>query len=447
MAAAALTVRPVSVGLKHLGLSLAALVAATCIGGALVQVLGDAEDAGPHVTVEVKRYQPPAARPAGAGGGAHADPSGTTAEVVAESVPPGLSAWFPWSQGAGMSRWMPGTPAPPAPDVAVIDSAARAALGKGPAAPRVTGPAEAASADVAPGSGEARIMAPAFGRTAPGAEIDPTGGVRVIRGGQRAAPLPRAPLPGIHEQGPGGLLPMTAADGRTAFAAYRRPFTDAGRPKVALVVGGLGLNARITERAIEDLPAEVTLSFVPYAENLQGWIDRARANGHEVLIEIPMEPFDYPQNDTGPHTLLSTAPPDENGRRLEFLLSRATGYFAVTNYLGGRFAQAGDATSAAMGLLRRRGIGFVSDGTTSALGVAAQSSGVKAVSADRSIDQRPAASDVTSQLGALEAQAGQRGAALGFGVGYSVTIETIARWARDLDRRGVQLAPASALMD
>jgi hypothetical protein len=438
MATAVPAERPLATGLKHLGLSMAALLALSGVSAGLVQTLGDAEDAGPRVSVEINRYQPPVARTPGE--------SAAAGDSVAESAPPGISGWFPWSQGGGMSRWMPGTPAPPAPDVAAIDSAAKAALGKGPTAPTVTGPASAASAGAAPVTGEARIMAPAFGRADAASEIDPTGGVRVIRGGARSAPLARAPLPGIHEQGPGGLLPVVAADGRSAFSAYRRPFTDTGRPKVALVVGGLGLNARITERAIEDLPGEVTLSFVPYAENLQGWIDRARANGHEVLIEIPMEPFDFPQNDTGPHTLLAAAPADENARRLEYLLSRATGYFGVTNYLGGRFAQAGEATTAAMGLLKRRGVGFVSDGSTSALGVAAQSSGLRAVSADRAIDQRPSASDVTSQLGALEAQAGQRGAALGFGVGYAVTIETVARWSRELERKGLQLAPASALM-
>jgi uncharacterized protein len=434
MTAAALTPQPLTTSLKHLGLSGAVLAVCTValVGG--IQWLGDARDAGPSVTVEVPRMPVAANRPDG-----NAAPS---ADQVAESQPEGLAAWFPWRSGA-MTPWTPGTPPPPAPDVAEIDTAARAALGKD-GTPSVTSPAAAASAEPAPGNGPARVMTPGFGRTS-ATEIDPTGGVRVIRPGTRGTPLVRAPVAGLHEQGPGGLLPIVAADGRSAFSVYRRTFTDTGRPKIALVVGGLGLNARVTQRAIEDLPPEVTLSFVPYAENLQGWIDRARADGHEVILEIPMEPFDYPENDPGPHTLLGSAPADENRRRLEFLLSRASGYFAVTNYLGGKFAQSGEASSAAMLALRQRGLGFVSDGSTAGLAATAQSAGVRAASADRAIDQRPAASDVASQLGALEAQATQRGSAMGFGVGYSVTIEQIARWSRELERRGIALAPASAL--
>jgi polysaccharide deacetylase 2 family uncharacterized protein YibQ len=250
---------------------------------------------------------------------------------------------------------------------------------------------------------------------------------------------------GIHQQGPGGLLPIIGLGGRTVFDAYRKPFSDTGKPKVALVIGGLGLNARITQRAIDELPSEVTLSFVPYADNLQGWINKARAAGHEVLIEIPMEPFDYPDNDPGPHTLLSSASPEENQRRLEYLLSRASGYFGVTNYLGGKYAGAGDATAATMRALKGRGLAFVSDGSAAALGTAAANVGMRNAQADRSLDQRPSGEDISAQLGALEAEATQQGASLGFGVAYAVTIDQVARWAREAARRGLVLAPASAV--
>ena len=85
----------------------------------------------------------------------------------------------------------------------------------------------------------------------------------------------------------------------------------------------MGLNRTVTQAAIDELPPEVALSFAPYTEDLQAWIDRARAAGHEVLIEAPMEPFDYPNNDPGPHTLLADGAAEENGRRLAWLLSQA----------------------------------------------------------------------------------------------------------------------------
>ncbi len=255
------------------------------------------------------------------------------------------------------------------------------------------------------------------------------------------APLPVAPIAGFFAPGPAGPLPIIATDGRTPFEAYRRPFLPNGRPKVALVVGGLGLNSRATQQAIETLPAEITLSFSPYAEGLQGWIDMARAHGHEVLLEAPMEPIDYPDNDPGPYTLMAGAQAAETVNKLEWILSRATGYFGVTNYLGSRFLASDGAYQAFAGAVRGRGLAFVDDGSAARRGGA----GLVRGSAERVIDDQLNQSAIDQQLVALEAGALQRGQALGSGFAYPVTLEKVAQWSRGLDQRGFQLAPVSAL--
>lgn len=255
-----------------------------------------------------------------------------------------------------------------------------------------------------------------------------------------ARPLAAAPIAGLHQPGPDGPLPRIAPDGRVPAQAYARPFQSNGKPRVALIVGGLGLNPTTTRAAIERLPAEVTLSFVPYAEGLQGWIDLARAQGHEVMIEIPMEPTGYPANDPGPYTLLASAEPAEIEARLNWLLSRATGYFGVTNYLGDRFAGSEAGMTAFTGLLRQRGIAFLDDGSMS------RSRGAWArASANRIIDEQQSPAAIVGQLNALEALAKSRGQALGSGFSYPVTVEAVARWTAGLDARGLQLAPASAM--
>ncbi|MBP6546135.1 MAG: divergent polysaccharide deacetylase family protein, partial [Phenylobacterium sp.] len=183
-----------------------------------------------------------------------------------------------------------------------------------------------------------------------------------------ADPLPPAPIAGLTTQGSGGLLPIIGQGGKTPAEAYARPFASNGRPKVGLVIGGLGLNATATRQAIENLPPEITLSFVPYSDGLQGWIDLARQNGHEVLLEAPMEPVDYPDNDPGPYTLMAQAPGQETVKKLEWLLSRATGYFGVTNYLGSRFVGSDGAMTAFTGALRGRGLAFIDDGSAARRG-------------------------------------------------------------------------------
>ncbi|MGC1300770.1 MAG: divergent polysaccharide deacetylase family protein, partial [Caulobacteraceae bacterium] len=222
--------------------------------------------------------------------------------------------------------------------------------------------------------------------------------------------------------------------------AYARPFHDNGKPRIAMIVGGLGLNAATTKAAIERLPPDITLSFVPYADNLQGWIDLARANGHEVVLEIPMEPTDYPTNDPGPYTLMAAASPADTIKRMDWLLSRASGYFGVANYLGGRFLASDGAMATFTGQLKGRGLAFLDDGTAEHRGV-----GPPRASADAIVDEQLSADAINQALLGLEAKALQHGSALGSGFAYPVTVEQVIHWAAGLPGRGYQLAPASAI--
>ncbi len=85
------------------------------------------------------------------------------------------------------------------------------------------------------------------------------------------------------------------------------------------------------------LPPAVTLAFTPYGSDPGKLAERARAQRHEILLQIPMEPFDYPDNDPGPQTLLATLGPEQNLDRLYWHLSRFQGYAGIANFMGARF--------------------------------------------------------------------------------------------------------------
>lgn len=282
--------------------------------------------------------------------------------------------------------------------------------------------------------GSALITLPEGGR------LEGAGGPMIATGGGSA--LVAAPIAGLTAPGPGGaVLPIIGPDGRKPWQAYARPFTANGKPRVALIVGGLGLNPGNTRRAIEALPPEVTLSFAVNAEGLQGWIDLARANGHEVLLETPMEPNDYPQSDPGPYTLFAASAPGEIVKKTEWVLSRATGYFGLTNYQGGRFLASAPAMTSFSGVLKQRGVAFIDDGLGARKGM-----GPPRASADRIVDEDLSADTIARQFSALEASARSNGQALGSGFAFPVTIEAAAVWTRSLQERGFQLAPASAML-
>jgi polysaccharide deacetylase 2 family uncharacterized protein YibQ len=253
--------------------------------------------------------------------------------------------------------------------------------------------------------------------------------------------------PALIENSAQGPLPRIADDGRKPMTAYAAPATD-GKLRIAIVVSGLGISAKATSAALASLPPGVTLGFAPYAGDVQHWVSQARQFGHEVVLEVPMEPFDFPDSDPGPHTLRSGAEEDANLQRLDWALSRFTGYAGVTNLLGQRFLSDSDALSPVMTDLTRRGLYFYDNGAAaqSVTPDVAGRQGTAFVQAGATLDSIQTALEIDKQLSALEDQARLHGSAVGAGFLYPVTVERIATWAKTLSGRGFVLVPVSAIV-
>ncbi|MEM7635472.1 MAG: divergent polysaccharide deacetylase family protein [Pseudomonadota bacterium] len=259
-----------------------------------------------------------------------------------------------------------------------------------------------------------------------------------------------APVAKVTGKGPHGPLPRRAKDGSRPSSVYARPVSReqmlSNMPKVALLIGGMGLNESLTRTAINRLPPEVSLGFAPYGENLQQQANDARSRGHELYIHLPMEPFGYPSIDPGPRTLLTSVPPQKNLDSLRWHLSRFAGYAGVTNYLGAQFASNNDAITPVLKELGQRGLIYVDDGSKG-LSRATQLAGIlglNARSAVVSLDGDGSPASVLAALQKLEAQARHSGIAIATGSGLPVTIEAIDQWAQGLAGRNILLVPVSA---
>ncbi len=263
-------------------------------------------------------------------------------------------------------------------------------------------------------------------------------------------PLPPVPDPALAAKSDFGLLPIVSPDGRKPWRVYARPFDDPlSRPRIAIIIGDMGMSKFATRSAIQDLPGEVTLSFNPYGRDLQNWVAQARAAGHEALLQLPMEPFGYPENDPGPQSLLSRLTDKENLNRLEWMLGRFTGYSGVTNQMGSRFTTSSEDISPIMDVIRDRGLLFV-DGRTSGRSVAGYVAKQKAVPVainNRFISNRADRASIDQRLAELERIARITGVAIGVGFPYPVTLERLAVWSKSLTRKGLVLAPVSAIVN
>ncbi|MGY4599501.1 polysaccharide deacetylase 2 family uncharacterized protein YibQ [Bradyrhizobium sp. GM22.5] len=170
--------------------------------------------------------------------------------------------------------------------------------------------------------------------------------------------------PKLLEKSRYGMIPAVSGDLKpfNVYAADADRAKAAKMPVVAILIGGLGVGAAKTSDAIMRLPAAVTLAFTPYGSDPGKLAERARAQRHEIFLQIPMEPYDFPDNDPGPQTLLTSLSADQNMDRLYWHLSRMQGYAGLTNFMGARFIVngAGDAADHPRGgqarprLLRRR---------------------------------------------------------------------------------------------
>lgn len=262
--------------------------------------------------------------------------------------------------------------------------------------------------------------------------------------------LTPAPAAGLVEDSRNGPLPRVADDGRKPWQVYARPFPAADkRPRIAIVLGDMGLSGVTTGNALQKLPPTVTFAFVPYADRLDNWVERARGKGHEIMLAVPMEPVSYPRDDPGPNALLTMLAPERNLERLEWSLGRAVGYVGITSTTGSKFTGNGEAMKTVVDTLKARGLLYLEPklNPKSVGGALTGQAGVPRAFADRIIDRDLSRGAIDDQLKELEALAKTNGAAVGIGSPYPSTIERLNLWLTGLADRGIAIAPVSAVVN
>ncbi|MCJ2036690.1 divergent polysaccharide deacetylase family protein [Methylobacterium sp. J-068] len=295
-------------------------------------------------------------------------------------------------------------------------------------------------------------------------EVETASGVTVFRPTGTAAPtdavviqvpsaapirLSAAPDSRLIERGRHGNLPRLGEGRLRSLDVYARPEAGGGSgPRVAILVSGLGIGQAATASAITRLPPAVSLAFAPYGGDLERTVTRAREAGHEVLLQAPMEPFDYPDSDPGPQTLLTTSRPPENLDRLSWIMSRFPGFVGIVNYMGAKLTSDAAALDPVLREIGARGLGFVDDGTSprSLATTLAGKAKVPVARAEIVLDALARPEAIDRELARLEAQARQKGFALASASAMPMSIDRIARWAAEAESRGIRLVPVSVAL-
>ena len=392
---------PLKTGLVHAGMSLSVFGGLALALGAGIHITADPEAAGPRQTISLFGTTPGDAHEKGAAFASIRAADYEEDYVPAEYLSEGMELAYTELDGEGMRIDITG--------------------GQG-------GPV------VAPAAGiriNGRLVQPgqSFGEVASGTSAGTAAAATPLKlNSAETAPKPASKAP---------------AD------IYARPFSNPeGLPVVSLVIGGLGINSTQTKLAIDALPAEVILSFAPDASRLDHWIKVARADGHEELIDVPMEAYEYGRMRMHPDTLIAGAGETANLARLNQVLSRASGYFGVINYQGAKFGADTASIEPVFEVLAERGLAFIDDGSVhkAFFGQVADAQGLRFARAAGPVDTRQSPQDIAAEFMELESIAREHGGAIGAGFAFPVTIEAASLWIDSLEEKGLVLAPVSALV-
>ena len=236
------------------------------------------------------------------------------------------------------------------------------------------------------------------------------------------------------------------AGGRPTTSTGTPPVAGtASMPRIAIYVSGMGLSKAATRTAIETMPPAVALAFMPYGEAVSASVDAARAKGHEVLLQLPMQ--SDPSGTPGPHALRPNEPADALAGDLDWLMSRFKGFDGVTNLLGAPVTADTSTMTAVLKAAGNRNFFFVDDGTSKRSvtpGLAAQLK-LPAMQVDVVLDATTDPAIVQANLESLVAIARRKGQAIGMASGLPEHLGAIARFASDLASKNVTLVPVNTL--
>ena len=257
-------------------------------------------------------------------------------------------------------------------------------------------------------------------------------------------------FPHITEETETGPLPVIAPDGRQPWLEYSRGFKRADRkPRIALIISNLGLSDTYTKATLELLPEDITLSFSHVAPRLKSWVREARQKGHEILLDIPMEPIGFPKNDPGRATLLTSSNEVENLNRLEHIMKQAGGYVGLLGTLGTKFMLHSETFLPVLRSIKQRGLIYVDSRSTSrSLGPELASS-IQLPKAFNNVfvDKEPSQEKIKNKLDELERIALKRRFAVGIAQPLPITIEILRQWTKELKTKQIALAPITAIVD
>lgn len=253
--------------------------------------------------------------------------------------------------------------------------------------------------------------------------------------------------PELVERTAEGSVPKIGSDGTKPWKFYAKPYeSKSSVPMIAIIITGLGQNKNATDAATR-LPENVTLSFSPYAKSSPTWANAARAAGHEIMLDLPLQPSNYPVTDPGPKGLLSGHADEENEQKLRWVMSRIQCYTGFTLPQNEGYSTDAPAFKTLLQDMADRGLMVVVGKEPAKTETKDLIKDGKAASivADMLIDEDLSSTGIQTRLASLQQVARSKGYAVGIAQPLPITLKELGTWAAKLSDQGFVLVPLTAI--
>ncbi len=216
--------------------------------------------------------------------------------------------------------------------------------------------------------------------------------------------------------------------------------------KVAIIIDDMGIS-RKWSRKMAELAGPLTLSYLPYAEDLQAQADYARQNQHHLMLHMPMQALGGKMENT-PGLLRTNTTQTEFMDEFYANLSSFDGFAGVNNHMGSRLTRDRTKMNLVMQALKSENLYFIDSKTIhdSIAAEAAESGDVPYLVRDVFLDHEETIEYAREALQNLERQAVESGVAIAIGHPKEATYIALKEWLPTLAQKNIQLVHAGTLI-
>jgi len=257
------------------------------------------------------------------------------------------------------------------------------------------------------------------------------------------AKLPSLPLFGKEKddiRAPKARPDVTAQDGALLSVPEHK--------RIAIVIDDLGIDKKHSSAIVAMDNFKMTLAFLPYAQHIEGLLEQGKANGHEIIVHMPMQP----QSDTidpGPVVLKVGMTAEQLLDNLDKGLSAFDGFVGINNHMGSKFTSDPIGMDFLMRELKKRDLYFL-DSVTSAATQGekmAQRHGVTYLRRNVFLDHEESDKFVNKALAKCAKVAAKTGLCIAIGHPKDVTIRGLNSFVSKAQSDGFEFVSLSDVLD